>query len=594
MKKLKFITAALTSVALLFGSFGITSCSDSGDDDSSKKPVLADVITNVSLANDVTFTAGDALPTSEKFVVVARISGKSKTLTAEEFTVTTPEANIDNTDTEALKLKMSGEAHNETVTLTIALADNPTVTKEFGIALSDGATVTKVTATFGNAKTEYEVGDEFDWTGITVKAFYGEDDVTGEDVTAKATSDFDSSSAAESVAVTFTFGEVSATEKLTVTIKERPEEAPYELTFQKTSNTVTYAKGTYTCTLVDASSGEWQNQIFIKNPNADANLVAGDKVHASITVKADKAVGSFYFKEQFNGVNYTGIYKVVALAAGESTKIDLYGTVTNDYDTSSGYVIDVRGNEANTTLEISGIAVEKLGEYNISAITLVPSASSVAAGENVTLKVVDQYGFEVNGATVEITSEGVTSTLSEDGKTLTAGSTDETVSLKATYNAIASEVVGITVTAEKDYNKYWNTTTTTGENDAPVGYFSIWAAKTGWNCGNEVTLSDMDATETSATVTRAVEVKGAEWYNTQIWYAVDKAAEFSFKVTSTVAGDITVNKTVYTLEANTAKEIKVSLDAAGHLGIQLGNESQKTALPGGTFTISDFSVTFPN
>lgn len=594
MKKLNFITAALTSVALLFGSFGITSCSDSGDDDSSKKPVLADVITSVSLANDVTFTAGDALPTSEQFVVVARISGKSKTLTAEEFTVTTPEANIDNTDTEALKLKMSGDAHNETVTLTIALADNPTVTKEFDIALSDGATVTKVTATFDNPKTEYEVGDVFDWTGITIKAFYGTDE-TGEDVTAKATSNFDSSSAAESVEVTFTFGEVSATEKLTITIKEKPEEAPYELTFQKTSNTVTYAKGTYTCTLVEASSGEWQNQIFIKNPNADANLVAGDKVHASITVKADKAVESFYFKEQFNGVTYAGIDKAVALVAGESTKIDLYGTVTVDYDASSGYVIDVRGNEANTTLEISGIAVEKLGDYEISAITLVPSASSVAAGENVTLKVVDQYGFEVNGATVEITSEGVTSTLSEDGKTLTAGSTDETVSLKATYNAIASEVVGITVTAEKDYNKYWNTTTTTGENDAPVGYFSIWAAKAVWaDCGNEVTLSNMHATETSATVTRQVESNGAKWFNTQIWYAVDRAAEFSFKVTSTEAGDITVNKTVYTLEANTAKEITVSLASAGKLAIQLGNESAATILPAGTFTISDFSVTFPN
>lgn len=590
MKKLKFITAALTSVALLFGSFGITSCSDSGDDDSSKKPVLADVITNVSLANDVTFTAGDALPTSEKFVVVARISGKSKTLTAEEFTVTTPEANIDNTDTEALKLKMSGDAHNETVTLTIALADNPTVTKEFDIALSDGATVTKITATFDNAKIEYEVGDEFDWTGITVKGYYGEGDTTGEDITAKATCDFDSSSAAESVAVTFTFGEVSATEKLTVTIKEKSEEAPYELTFQRNNNSSTYAKGTYTCTLVEASSGEWQNQIFIKNPNADANLVAGDKVHASITVKADKAVESFYFKEQFNSGTYAGIDKAVALAAGESTKIDLYGTVTNDYDTSSGYVIDVRGNEANTTLEISGIAVEKLGDYEISAITLVPSASSVAAGENVTLKVVDQYGFEVNGANVLITSESSESKL--EGTTLTAGSTNETVSLKATYNGIESAVVGITVTAEKDYNKYWNTTTTTGEKDAPVGYFSIWAAQAGWNCGNAVTLSNMNATETSATVTRQVESDGAEWFNTQIWYAVDSAAEFSFKVTSTVAGDITVNKTVYTLEANTEKEIKVSLTSAGNLAIQLGNESAKTILPEGTFTISNFSVTF--
>ncbi|MDY4901498.1 MAG: hypothetical protein SO116_01315 [Treponema sp.] len=226
MKKLNFITAALTSVALLFGSFGITSCSDSGDDDSSKKPVLADVITSVSLANDVTFTAGDALPTSEKFVVVARISGKSKTLTAEEFTVTTPKANIDNTETEALKLKMSGGAHNETVTLTIALADNPTVTKEFDIALSDGATVTKITATFDNPKTEYEVGDVFDWTGITVKGYYGEGDTTGEDITAKATCDFNSSNAAKSVEVTFTFGEFSATEKLPITIKEKPEEAP--------------------------------------------------------------------------------------------------------------------------------------------------------------------------------------------------------------------------------------------------------------------------------------------------------------------------------------------------------------------------------
>ena len=83
---------------------------------------------------------------------------------------------------------------------------------------------------------------------------------------------------------------------------------------------------------------------------------------------------------------------------------------------------------------------------------------------------------------------------------------------------------------------------------------------------------------------------GSNWFGTQIWYGVSAASNFSFKVTSTVAGGITINDVVYELEAGTAKEITLE-GVTGKLAIQLGTKDPATQLGDCTFTISDFSVT---
>ena len=84
----------------------------------------------------------------------------------------------------------------------------------------------------------------------------------------------------------------------------------YEISFtgdNSDGNTYSYAEGVYTVIVANANDSEWGNQIFIKDPNKDVELVAGDKIHATITLEADKDITTMLVKDQFNGGEYTGI-----------------------------------------------------------------------------------------------------------------------------------------------------------------------------------------------------------------------------------------------------------------------------------------------
>ena len=366
-----------------------------------------------------------------------------------------------------------------------------------------------------------------------------------------------------------------------------PSEDAYTITFSDTANSSTYADGVYTITVVNANDSEWGNQIFIKNPNAVAEIAAGDKIHTTITLESDKDIGTMFVKNQFNGGSYSGIDIQKALPANTATVFDIYGTVANDYDESSSIVLALRGNAADTVLKISAISVEKLSDYAITSVILTAASNSVAAGESTTLTAKDQFGFVIADAEFEITSENPVSAIS--GNVLTAGDSAEEITVVAKKDEITSDPITIIITVEKDYAKYWNTATITGGDVAPADYFSIWTDQN-W-CGSFVALSNMSATEDSVSLTQTV--TGACWFGTQIWYGLSTASNMSFKVTSTVSGDITVNagsgNQVYTLEAGVEKEFSFE-NATGKLAIQLGNEAAGTQLGDCTFTISDFSV----
>ena len=366
-----------------------------------------------------------------------------------------------------------------------------------------------------------------------------------------------------------------------------PSEDAYTITFSDTANSSTYADGVYTITVVNANDSEWGNQIFIKNPNAVAEIAAGDKIHTTITLESDKDIGTMFVKNQFNGGSYSGIDIQKALPANTATVFDIYGTVANDYDESSSIVLALRGNAADTVLKISAISVEKLSDYAITSVILTAASNSVAAGESTTLTAKDQFGFVIADAEFEITSENPVSAIS--GNVLTAGDSAEEITVVAKKDEITSDPITIIITVEKDYAKYWNTATITGGDVAPADYFSIWTDQN-W-CGSFVALSNMSATEDSVSLTQTV--TGACWFGTQIWYGLSTVSNMSFKVTSTVSGDITVNagsgNQVYTLEAGVEKEFSFE-NATGKLAIQLGNEAAGTQLGDCTFTISDFSV----
>ena len=133
----------------------------------------------------------------------------------------------------------------------------------------------------------------------------------------------------------------------------------------------------------------------------------------------------------------------------------------------------------------------------------------------------------------------------------------------------------------------------TSETDLTVpSYMALWyVADAGWNCGEIVSVSNVNATENSYTINR--ESIGSNTWSTQMFYKENAGTyNVSFKITSSAAGDITINTENINLSANTAYEYSKEIaleNFATLLSIQLGGTAG--ILPAGTFTISDFSVT---
>ncbi|MBQ7159510.1 MAG: hypothetical protein IJS09_08845, partial [Treponema sp.] len=301
----------------------------------------------------------------------------------------------------------------------------------------------------------------------------------------------------------------------------QPGSEEYTISFQTEGNTSSYANGVYTLTIATetAEDAQWANQIFISNPNKTAGVANGDKIHVTLTAKADKAVKKFFLKNQFAGApNYPGIdvgNNLEGLEANVAKTFDLYGIVSSYNESDAKLVIDLRGNEANTKIELSNVKVEKIGGYTISKITVEASSASVSAGEKVTLTTKDQYGFAVEGVEYTITSANPFATL--NGNELTAGATAETVTVKAIYGDLTASV-DITITAEKDYGKYFQVGKQYGDDPKSANdYMALWyVADAGWNCGPVVELSNVTASATEYSLTRTT--TGDKDWSTQISY----------------------------------------------------------------------------
>ena len=233
----------------------------------------------------------------------------------------------------------------------------------------------------------------------------------------------------------------SNTENGSGSVDEDDEE--YTLEFSDAANSSIFENGVYIVSVANANDSEWGNQIFIKNPNAAAGIAAGDKIHTTITLEADKDIGVMFVKNQFNGGSYSGIDTQKALPANTATVFDIYGTVAADYDDSSSIVLALRGNAADTELKISSIKVEKIENYSVSEVKILASADRAALGEVITLKATD--GIVLSDATFEITTDDAVSTLS--GTKITAGNTPEEIKVVAKYDELVSEEITITVYA---------------------------------------------------------------------------------------------------------------------------------------------------
>lgn len=552
------------------------------------------------------------MPVPENFTVTARISGETVTLESEAFTVTVPEANIATAEGEAgtQTLKFSSDAmaaaHRETITATIALVSDPQITKDISITISDNVTVTSLEITLGEGvKTEYTVGDEFDPTGITAKAHWGETDTTGTDVSMEdvTVTGFDSSAAVTSQEITFTYEGVTATTKLTINVVALP---PYALSFvnyfsgstetnlSEKPDWVTIDGTTVTLdTLPNESSvnwggdTKWASQLKLSVSAREGNVFEkGAKYHFSVDVTSSGALGGCVVKDPSDkGLNVEGI----DYAAKVKKEVSSYFIYNGETETSFDLLFAF-GNCNKQKVVIENLKIEKLEDYDVTALTLTASSLSASTGETVTLTAKDQYGFEVTGATFSFAEEDTTGS-SITGNTLTAGNTAGTAKVKATSGTVDSNTVEITISTEKDYDLHWGKGSSVVEGAAPNGYFSYFAE-------DGVELTNMNATENSATLKRSENKIGTNFWSTQIWYRVAEKSTLKFKVTSTVDGCITVknlSNKVINLEGNKAsEEISVTLEAGANLSLQLGNVSDNSPLPAGTFTISDFSVTPAN
>ncbi len=220
MKKIGSIGAALCASLLVLG--GLFTACPQPETEPTEERTLKSIEVN---ATDVKkeFVVGEEF-NSDSLVVKAKYNiGAAVTLDATEYTVEVPADNLDNEN----KLKLSGETDPETVTVTVKFGDQ---TATYGITISS-VKVSKIELDVTNAVLEYETGDEFDFTGIKVKAFYGDSDTTGREVTAtlKLKKDDDEVTTLEesgTYTVVAEYAGITKTASVNITVSSAEEDTP--------------------------------------------------------------------------------------------------------------------------------------------------------------------------------------------------------------------------------------------------------------------------------------------------------------------------------------------------------------------------------
>lgn len=300
----------------------------------------------------------------------------------------------------------------------------------------------------------------------------------------------------------------------------------------------------------------------------------------------------------FNGHTY-------ALTANTPTTVSAVVSVSGATSKAGGSLINLQipvdstGIAASSSFKLADakyLAV-KTSDLTISALSLSPSTAAISAGDSTSLTASGTYTYTDTDSQkytvyLPLSAADVTWSSSSDSiATVSAGTVKGVAGGTATITATAggkSATCDVTVNATKEYGKYFTGKTQYGETDTSnkyPGYMCLWY-------DNSVSLSNVSASATTYAFTRST--SGTVWYGTQLFYsAVAGTYDVSFTVKSTVAGDITINSTKYTLVADTAQTITITktLASTGTLiSIQLGTSSP-TQLGDGTFTLDALSIT---
>lgn len=295
-----------------------------------------------------------------------------------------------------------------------------------------------------------------------------------------------------------------------------------------------------------------------------------------------------------------------SLTADTAQEVSALVTISGATSTAGGTVISIQipvdssNIASSSSFSITNAKYAPVSESNftISALTLSSTAESLAAEDTTDLTVEGAYTITDTDShvyTVYLTpdSDDVTWTSSNESyATVSAGTVTAVAAGEATItakvgNKTATCTVTVTSSSEKNYAKYFSTTSCENGESAMVsapGYMGLWTETPSY-------ITATTAAETEYSVTRSD--ASSNWYGTQFFYAAAAGSyAVSFNVKSSVAGDVTVAGSVYTLTADTEQTVYIykTLSATGTLiSIQLGKNGV-SVLGAGTFTLSDLSI----
>ena len=351
-----------------------------------------------------------------------------------------------------------------------------------------------------------------------------------------------------------------------------------------------YSEGEYSLTFDQEGSCTFGLQLFLAERLTQNTTYI---VYGEFTSSADNKI-------TINGSE-------IELLADEKQEVSTAVTGTGAVQTVLSVQYNIDGQATGKSLKVSNLKIFQIDAANLELkkLTLSLKSTEIAVGDTTDAVISGEYDYkdssnktytltqDASGSATLISS--ATNVATVNGSKITGVSVGES-NITGKIGNITSDEVKLTVTADKDYGKYFTIDKANehGEEAAKKnpGYMHLWF-------GEEAVVDSVKATATDYSVNRTA--VGKQWYGTQLFYAESAGSyNVSFKVKSSVAGKITITgakKDIKELQADEDLDISFTKDLTETdtlISIQLGVENGNEILPAGTFTISDFSVTKVN
>lgn len=532
-------------------------------------------------ASKVEFAVGDTFDYTG-LTLTAKYSDKTSEEIKEGFTVTLPEANIDSEN----KVKIAGKGvHNETVKATVTYSEKTTT---YDVTIKDNAEVKSIEVSLADSvKKTYAVGDDLDKSGISVHAFYSEEEgAEGEDVTAQATitftvkgeNDADVEFTTEKdgefdVTITATFDEKTATKTVKITVEA--EEDPEETTDYVAPDLSSYYKKYFVTTEAEVEkfgikADTWGSGSEIKeNDDGTLTLTSGKKLWngtdngsiAAFTGFTDGLISKYEWivaTLDLSEYTFEGTEVNVKVCHPTDTAIGQLSIVDNWKKNSDGtrtYFAPVSSDTYTNTKALSheiGLVVYGEGkivvkEFYIAAksdpskeaitgITINPKSETLAQGGTVQFTVKDSSLNDVTSS-VEYTLSGDAVSGSEITKTglLTVGTTAGALTVTATYKV---EGVDDPFTAEANVTVMGAMTNLITSEEVSTKFYNP-----GWSSEGTLSIEEKDGAYTISIPTACTDRWQAQFgVTTDAAISAGDDWYFSFKVKATAATGVSVIK----------------------------------------------------